>query len=191
MSLSEDLLAEGEPEREFNPGIASRLPRKRVGAGVLFRDADGRLMMVEPTYKPTLEIPGGLAEDGESPLDACARELREELSIEPAIGDLLVADWVPAHGPWPDGLMLVFDGGILAEDDLERIKLQAEELSAYKFLTLEEIKPRVRPSFHRRLMACLEAIAVGHPLYLQFGRLITDRSQSGGSVLVRGGELVE
>jgi len=47
VSLSEDLLAEGEPEREFNSGIASRLPRKRVGAGVLFRDSDGRLMMVE------------------------------------------------------------------------------------------------------------------------------------------------
>ena len=175
MSLSEDLMAEGEPEREFNPGIASRLPRKRVGAGVLFRDADGRLMMVEPTYKPTLEIPGGLAEDGESPLDACARELGEELGIEPPIGDLLVADWVPAHGPWPDGVMFIFDGGILGEEDLERVKLQAEELSAYKFLTLEEIALRVRPSFLRRLAACLEAIAVGHPLYLQFGRLIGER----------------
>jgi ADP-ribose pyrophosphatase YjhB (NUDIX family) len=115
VSLNDDLLADGEPEREFNPGIASRLPRKRVGAGALIRDDDGRLMMVETTYKPTLEIPGGLAEDGESPLDACARELREELGIEPAIGSLLVADWVPAHGPWPDGLMLVFDGGILRD----------------------------------------------------------------------------
>ena len=176
MSLSEDLLAEGEPEREFNSGIASRLPRKRVGAGVLFRDSDGRLMMVEPTYKPTLEIPGGLAEDGESPLDACARELREELGIEPPIGDLLVVDWVPAHGPWPDGVMFIFDGGTLTEDDLEPVKLQAEELSAYKFLTLEEIEPRVRPSFHRRLAACLDAIAIGRPLHLQFGRLTTDRS---------------
>lgn len=175
MSLGEDLLAEGEPEREFNPGIASRLPRKRVAAGVLFRDADGRLMVVEPTYKPTLEIPGGLAEDGESPLDACARELREELGIEPMIGDLLVADWVPAHGPWPDGLMLIFDGGVLSEVELESIKLQDGELSAYKFLTLKEIEPRVRPSFHRRLAACLEAIAVGHPLYLQFGRPNGDR----------------
>lgn len=175
MSLSEDLLAEGEPEREFNAGIASRLPRKRVGAGVLFRDADGRLMVVEPTYKPTLEIPSGVAEDNESPLDACARELREELGIDPAIGDLLVADWVPAHGPWPDGLMFVFDGGILADEDLSRIELQTEELSAYKFLTLEEIEPQVRPSMHRRLAACLEALACGYPLYLQFGRRIASR----------------
>lgn len=170
MSLSEDLLADGELEREFNPGIASRLSRKRVGAGVLFRDADGRLMMVETTYKPTPEIPGGMAEDGESPLYACARELREELGIEPVIGGLLVADWVPAPGPWPDGLMLIFDGGVLAEEELESIKLQDGELSAYRFLTLAEIGPRVPPSFHRRLEACFRVIEVGHPLYLQFGR---------------------
>ena len=181
MSLSEDLLAEGEPEREFNPGIASRLPRKRVGAGVLFRDGDGRLMVVETTYKPTLEIPGGLAEDSESPLDACARELGEELGIEPLIGDLLVVDWVPAHGPWPDGLMLIFDGGVLTDEELERIELQDGELSAYKFLTLDEIEPRVRPSFHRRLAACLEAIAAGHPLYLQFGRSVSVRDSASRS----------
>lgn len=180
MSLIDDLLAEGEPEREFNPGIASRLPRKRVGAGALFRDTAGRILMVETTYKPTLEIPGGLAEDGESPHDACAREVREELGIEPAIGDLLVADWVPAHGPWPDGLMLVFDGGILPDEHLSRIELQDGEISAYMFLTLKQIEPQVKPSFHRRLAACVKAVKAGHPLYLQFGRPIADHSSSSG-----------
>lgn len=57
------------------------------------------------------EIPGGVAEHDESPLDACRREIREELGFELAIGDLLVVDWVPAHGVWFDGLMFIFDGG--------------------------------------------------------------------------------
>ncbi|MBR7827791.1 NUDIX hydrolase [Actinospica sp. MGRD01-02] len=178
MSLIDDLLAEGEPEREFNPGIAARLPRKRVAAGALFRDTDGRLLMVETTYKPTLEIPGGLAENGESPYDACTREVREELGIEPAIGDLLVADWVPAHGPWPDGLMLVFDGGILPEEHQSRIELRDGEISACWFLTLEQIEPRVKPSFHRRLAACVQAVKAGHPQYLQFGRPLAGHSSS-------------
>ena len=42
-SLRKGPLAEGEPEHEFNLAIASRLPRKRVGAGLLFRDGADRL----------------------------------------------------------------------------------------------------------------------------------------------------
>lgn len=110
MSIADDLLAEGESEKELNPGIASRLPRKRVAGGVLFRDADSRIMMVEPVYKPGLEIPGGIADEDESPLQTCVREVREELGIEPPIGELLGVDWMPRHGVWPDGLLFIFDG---------------------------------------------------------------------------------
>jgi hypothetical protein len=67
VSLVEDLLAEGEPEKEFDPGIAARVARKRVAAGALIRDDDGRILFVEPNYKPVLDIPGGIAENGESP----------------------------------------------------------------------------------------------------------------------------
>ena len=172
MSFTDDLLAEGEPEREFNPGIASRLPRKRVAAGVIFRDESGRFMAVEPLYKPGLEIPGGMANDNEAPLDACVREVREELAIEPPIGDLLVVDWVPRHGVWPDGVLFVFDGGVLTPDQIEQIRLQPDELASFRFLTLEEIVPRVRPAMARRLQGCLDAINAGHPLFLQFGRQI-------------------
>lgn len=171
MSIAEDLLAEGEPEKEFNPGIASRLPRKRVAAGVIFRDEASRILMVEPVYKPGLEIPGGIANEDESPLQTCVREVREELGIDPPIGDLLVVDWVPRHGVWPDGIMFVFDGGVLASDQLGRIRLQPDELASTKFLTMDEITPHVRPSMARRLRACLDALAAGRPLYLDFGRL--------------------
>ena len=51
-----------QPEREFVPGIAARMPRKRVSAGALFRDAAGRILVVEPTYKDSWEIPGGIVE---------------------------------------------------------------------------------------------------------------------------------
>jgi 8-oxo-dGTP pyrophosphatase MutT (NUDIX family) len=170
VSIADDLLAEGEPEKEFNPGIASRLARKRVAGGVLFRDEDSRIMMVEPVYKPGLEIPGGLANDDESPLQTCVREVQEELGIEPPIGDLLVVDWVPRHGVWPDGVMFVFDGGVLAPEQVARIRLQTDELASFKYLTLDEITPHVRPAMARRLRAGLEAVSAGRPAYLQFGR---------------------
>jgi ADP-ribose pyrophosphatase YjhB (NUDIX family) len=57
------------------------LPRKWMAAGVVIRDADGRVLMVEPTYKDAWEIPGGVVEADESPRAACRRELHEELGL--------------------------------------------------------------------------------------------------------------
>lgn len=170
MSVEEDLLAEGEPEAEFNPGIASRLPRKRVASGVLFRDEEGKILVVEPVYKPGFEIPGGIAEENESPLDACVREVREELGITPPIGGVLVVDWVPRHGVWPDGVMFIFDGGVLGQEQAAGIALQEDELASYKFLTLAEIEPSVRPAMARRLAAAVAAADAGRPAYAEFGR---------------------
>ncbi len=41
-------------------------------------------MMVVPTYKDYLEIPGGYIECGETPTQAVAREVKEELGDHPA-----------------------------------------------------------------------------------------------------------
>jgi hypothetical protein len=54
--------------------IAS-LARKRMAAGALFRDEDGRVLLVDPTYKPTWDLPGGAVEKEESPY-AAARTSR-------------------------------------------------------------------------------------------------------------------
>ena len=69
--------------------------RPRVAAGVLFFDRLGRVMMVVPSYKDYLDIPGGYIEHGETPTRAAAREVKEELGITPPIGRLLVIDWAP------------------------------------------------------------------------------------------------
>jgi 8-oxo-dGTP diphosphatase len=60
---------------------------------------------------------------------AAAREVREELGIETPVGPLLVADWVPHPGEG-DKLLLIFDGGTLTADQLDGIRLQADELDA-------------------------------------------------------------
>jgi 8-oxo-dGTP diphosphatase len=60
--------------------------RLRVAAGILF-DARGRVLITERVgggpFQGMWEFPGGKIGDGESPEQALARELSEELGIEP------------------------------------------------------------------------------------------------------------
>lgn len=174
MSLEDDLLAEGEPEKEFHVGIAARMPRKRAAAGVLMRDAYGRILFVDPIYKPFLDIPGGVVNENESPTEACRREVREELGIDLTPGRLLVVDWIPAHGVWGDGVMFIFDGGMVTSDQLAGIKLPDDELAAATVLSLADAAPRLKPSMARRLAVAVEAFDEGHPIYAEFGRPRTE-----------------
>ncbi|MFH0988218.1 MAG: NUDIX hydrolase, partial [Parcubacteria group bacterium] len=58
------------------------LPKKRMGAGVLFLNEQKELLIVNPTYKDHWAVPGGSVEENESPRQACLREIKEELGIE-------------------------------------------------------------------------------------------------------------
>lgn len=145
------------------------LPRKRIAAGVLFFDATGRVLLVEPTYKPYWEIPGGAVEADESPRDAVVRELKEELGLSLPLGGLLAVDWVPPRGPRTEGLMVVFDGGVLSAKEADTIELPADELRGWAFCTAAEAAQRLSPLLGRRVAECVAARGTGRPVYLENG----------------------
>lgn len=95
--------------------------RPDCAAGALFVDDEGRVLIVEPTYKPRWEIPGGRVERGETPRAACLRELREELGLDLPLGRLLVVDWAP--NVRDEHVRFVFDGGTLTDEQLDAIDL--------------------------------------------------------------------
>ena len=69
-----------------------RLPAIPVSAGALIFNQAGRLLILKPTYKSGWTIPGGVMEaDGETPWDACRREVREECGIEVRTGSSAIA----------------------------------------------------------------------------------------------------
>ena len=168
--LDDDLLAEGPPEVEFVPGIAATFATKRIAAAALIRDEDDRLLLVEPTYKPTWLLPGGVVEADEDPLAGCARELHEELGLDLAPGPLLVVDWVPRHGVWGDSLQFVFDGGRMPAARLATLRLQQSELRSAEFVSLERARTLTPPSLARRLEAAVAAADQDRPSYLSYGR---------------------
>jgi 8-oxo-dGTP diphosphatase len=146
-------------------------PRKRVAADVLFRDPAGRIMLVDPIYKPDWDLPGGMAEANEPPREAAMREIREELGFEPLVGQLLVVDWVPPHGPWDDLLVFVFDGGLLDEPRQPAIALDPDELRACRFCEPNEAAELLRPEVWRRAAHAINAVGGGHTLYLHSGEI--------------------
>src|SRR5215203_5949595 len=121
----------------------------RVTAGALFLDEHNRVLLVEPTYKPYWDIPGGYVEPGESPLAACAREVREELGIAPPIGPLLVVDWAPVESEG-DKVLFVFAGGTLSPDQLAAIRLDPDELRSHAFHDLAGADAILIPRLARR-----------------------------------------
>lgn len=145
----------------------ARQARKRVSADALIRDSTGRILLVDPTYKPDWDLPGGMTEANEAPRDALQRELREELGLEVPIGGLLCVDWEPPHGPWDDLLAFVFDGGVLDAGQAAALRIRDPELRAVRFCTVDEAEGLLRPYVGRRVRAALRALVAGQGIYLQ------------------------
>ncbi|MFF5719887.1 NUDIX domain-containing protein [Streptomyces buecherae] len=145
-----------------------RMARPRMAAGVLFFNAEGRVLLVKPSYKPMWEIPGGYVETGESPLAACRREVEEELGITPAIGPLLVVDWAPSPAEG-DKVLYVFDGGELNADETASIKLASGELLAAEFHPVDVLGQHLIPRLARRVRQAAAARNSARPLYLEHG----------------------
>ncbi len=143
--------------------------RALSAAGALFLDEAGRVLLVEPTYKPHWEIPGGAIEQGETPSEACRREVEEELGLVREPGRLLVADWAPRDGD--DRVLFIFDGGTLTTRD--HIRLQREELRSYEFVAPEQAGRRLIPRLARRLAEALRAKESGDTRYLEHGQAYT------------------
>jgi 8-oxo-dGTP pyrophosphatase MutT (NUDIX family) len=155
---------------EETAAFYASLPAKRVAAGALITDSVGRVLLVQPSYKPTWEIPGGLVEPGESPRAAARREVREELGIEPMIGSLLVVDWVSPAPPRTDGLMFVYDGGALEDSETRSVRLADPELNAYGFVDMAGAVGLVSERLERRILAALRARRAGRAIELEDGR---------------------
>jgi 8-oxo-dGTP diphosphatase len=144
------------------------LPRIPASAGALIFDGHGRLLIVNPTYKAHWTIPGGIMEaDGESPWEACRREVLEEVGLRVEQGRLVGVDFLRPKPSKPGGMRFLFDCGALSDDTLGTITLQEEELSEYRLVHPQRALRLLSGPLRRRVGAVLGA---GDCVYLEDGR---------------------
>jgi ADP-ribose pyrophosphatase YjhB (NUDIX family) len=138
------------------------LPRVLAGAAALFRDAEGRVLLVEPNYREGWALPGGTIEsdDGETPRQGARRETLEEIGLDRELGRLLAVDWVYKPS-WPPLVAYLYDGGVLGEDDLKAIRLQEEELLSWRLVPREELGDYLLGTLDDRVLAALDVLAEG------------------------------
>jgi 8-oxo-dGTP diphosphatase len=125
-----------------------------VSAGALIFDRAGRLLILKPTYKSGWTIPGGVMEaDGETPWDACRREVREECGIEVRGGRLACVDFRPGRRGRTGGIRFLFDCGPADEAAIDAITVQPEEIAEYRLVQLPAALGLLRPPIRRRVRA--------------------------------------
>ncbi len=146
------------------------LPRIPASAGALIFDGSGRLLIVNPTYKAHWTIPGGIMEaDGETPWEACRREVQEEVGLDVAAGRLVAVDFLRPKPSEPGGMRFLFDCGVFPDDELSLIQLQEEELSDYLLAEPARALELLSGPLRRRIGAVLGAY---HDLYLEDGYVV-------------------
>ena len=147
------------------------LPAIPVSAGALIFDRSGRLLILKPTYKSGWTIPGGVMEaDGETPWDACRREVREECGIDVQHGRLACMDFRRPRPGRPGGIRFLFDCGAVDDERRAAIVVQPEEVSEYRFAALPDALPLLRGPIRRRVRAAKRRALV----YLEDGRPVPE-----------------
>jgi 8-oxo-dGTP diphosphatase len=146
------------------------VPRLPASVGALIFDPAGKLLVLKPSYKKGWTIPGGQMEsNGESPWEACQRETREECGLSVASARLVCVDFRRPKPNRPGGLRLLFDCGRFTAQQLSTIRLQPEEIEAYRFAELAEAMELLRGPIGRRVAA---GVGAKQCVYLEDGRAV-------------------
>ncbi|MFJ3958590.1 NUDIX domain-containing protein [Arthrobacter sp. NPDC090010] len=141
------------------------LPRRRVAAGLVIRDDEGRVLAVEPNYKDGWLLPGGTVDAGEAPRAAARREGLEELGLDIPPGALLIIGHSAFPDPVGDGLNFLYDGGVLPAGT--RIVLQEAELLSWRFVAESEFPAYFGVHGALHVSSALRALREGRVIELQ------------------------
>lgn len=146
------------------------IPHATMYACFYFTDEAGNAFGLRSSRAPMWQFPGGDMEHGDvSPFATAVRELKEETGLS--------YDWPPTllismfHKPepaWPGYAKVgfCFDGGVLAPDQLDQIRLDPLEHAEWQVASIEEWRKLATPRFAARIEAADRARRTGQTAYI-------------------------
>lgn len=139
-----------------------------AAAGVLYVDPADNVLMVQASYKQHWDLPGGVVEPGESPMDAAVREVKEELGVVREVGRLLVVDYLPATAARGALTAYIFQG---MPFDTRLITVDGVEVIGWDWCDAADRAEytATAPIFRRRLEYAIDAWQFGSCHYLEDG----------------------
>ncbi|HEX6462207.1 MAG TPA: NUDIX hydrolase [Candidatus Saccharimonadales bacterium] len=118
----------------------NKQPKKRAGAGVLFFNKRGEVLIVKPNYLEKWLWIGGSADEGEAPKTTALRECQEEIGIIPSSLWLAFVNYLP---PQPTGqsdiLQFLFASEAVDDNFINKLKLQESEIADARFIPIDDL----------------------------------------------------
>jgi 8-oxo-dGTP pyrophosphatase MutT (NUDIX family) len=143
---------------------------KFVGAGALIFDQEGRVLLIKNRWRNSWEYPAGGANGNESPYATCQREVGEEVGLHLDNYRLVGVDF------WrhltPNGNILFTFAAEVTHEQAVRLKTQAFEVSAYRWVSRADAMGLIRPRLRNRLTQLFTAYDNARVVYLQSGESV-------------------
>ncbi|MFC1622977.1 NUDIX domain-containing protein [Patescibacteria group bacterium] len=150
------------------------LSKKICSVGALFFDDQGRLLVLETSYKKGWTIPGGVVDSNESLLEGLKREIGEEIGLDVSVKKLLVIEYKSGKVKeyFSESLQFIFFGGILSKEGVEDIKVDGEEIVAFEFMEVNSALSMLGENLSRRVRVALDNIESSEVAFMDNGEKI-------------------
>jgi 8-oxo-dGTP pyrophosphatase MutT (NUDIX family) len=154
-------------------GFVEAVPRRRVTACAVYFNAENEILIVKPTYRSDEGwlIPGGSLEQDETPFQACAREVCEELGFALPVKQLLCveyqSEYQTSQGARGGDIHFVFHGGVLSDSEISQIRPPADEIADCRFCGRAEALRLLCPRLRKRLVSALAALDQRRVVYVE------------------------
>lgn len=118
----------------------------KISVNALIETSDG-ILLVKPSYKQGWDLPGGIVESEESPVEGLKREIIEELGTSAEIGELRCVDYI--HSDWESRpvIMLIFSATIKTNE----ICIDGKELVDWRIVSRDIALDAVSKNMKTRL----------------------------------------
>lgn len=110
--------------------ISESDPNWKVSVNALIETSDG-ILLVKPSYKKGWDLPGGIVESDESPVEGLRREIVEELGTSAEIGGLRCVDYIRSDWESRPVIMLIFSATI----NINKVCVDGQELIDWRIVS--------------------------------------------------------